>query len=152
MGVFNDFSFSNTGFFNFFTFYYFQKQNRKVIVIDGDGSTIMHMGSLAIIGDQNIDNLKHIIINNGSHESVGGQPTVGFKIYFEEITKSCRYKQTYRIKTKEELLQILPMFLKNNSLELLEVFVKKGSRKGLGRPKTTPIENKKYFMNYLGRK
>ena len=57
-----------------------------VYCIDGDGSVIMHMGSLAINGTSNSKNFKHIILNNGSHESVGGQPTAGKKINF---SKNC---------------------------------------------------------------
>lgn len=125
------------------------KKNRKVIVLDGDGSAIMHMGSLAINGELNPNNLKHIILNNGAHDSVGGQPSVGFNINFPEIAKNCNYKEIFNVKNKEELKKALPLFLNNNQLSLLEIKVKKGARKDLGRPKTTPIENKKDFMKFL---
>ena len=53
---------------------------RDVYCIDGDGALLMHMGGLAIVGSMSPRNLKHIVINNGAHDSVGGQPTVGFNI------------------------------------------------------------------------
>ena len=64
--------------------------------LDGDGSVIMHMGSLAVVGQQGPHNFKHIIINNGAHDSVGGQPTVsdnhkGFS--FGTIARGCGYKE-----------------------------------------------------------
>lgn len=125
------------------------KKDRKVIVLDGDGSVIMHMGSLGIIGELNPNNLKHVVLNNGAHDSVGGQPSVGLNINLSEIAKNCNYKETFSVKTKEELQKILPDFLNNNKLSFLEIKIKKGARKDLGRPKTTPIENKKDFMDFL---
>jgi phosphonopyruvate decarboxylase len=56
------------------------KPERRVICIDGDGAFLMHMGGIPIIADGAVENFKHIVINNGSHESVGGQPTVAFRI------------------------------------------------------------------------
>ena len=52
------------------------KPNKIVYCFDGDGATLMHTGSLGIIGDLKPSNYKHIIFNNGAHDSVGGQPTI----------------------------------------------------------------------------
>ena len=126
------------------------KPDRQVFCLDGDGAAIMHMGTLAIIGSRKMENFKHIIINNAAHDSVGGQPTVGGETAFAKIADACGYKATWVVNTKEELEQILPRLCSSQGPSLLEVQVKKGARKDLGRPKTTPSENKKIFMKYLG--
>ncbi|XP_052278718.1 LOW QUALITY PROTEIN: phosphonopyruvate decarboxylase-like [Dreissena polymorpha] len=74
-----------------------QKHNRQIICLDGDGSVIMHMGALATIGQHGPENLKHVIINNGSHESVGGQPTDAGNhdnFNFGAIARGCGYRET----------------------------------------------------------
>jgi phosphonopyruvate decarboxylase len=125
------------------------KPDRQVFCLDGDGAAIMHMGTLAIIGSRKMENFKHIIINNAAHYSVGGQPTVGGETGFAKIADACGYKATWVIKTKEELKQILPRLCSSQGPSLLEVQVGKGARIDLGRPKTTPQENKSAFMDYL---
>lgn len=125
------------------------KRECDVYCIDGDGAMIMHLGGMAIIGDKGPINFKHILINNGAHDSVGGQDTVGFKINVQEIAKSCGYKRVYSCSTKGELERCLKIIMNCDGPVLLEIKVKKGARKDLGRPTTTPIENKKSFMEFL---
>ena len=120
-----------------------------VYCIDGDGSVIMHMGSLAISGTSNSKNFKHIILNNGSHESVGGQPTVGKKINFSKIAKSSGYKKVKKISTYTELKKSIKWLNSNEGPLLLEVLIKNGSRENLGRPIESPNENKLNFMKNL---
>ncbi len=120
-----------------------------VYCIDGDGSVIMHMGSLAINGTSNSKNFKHIILNNGSHESVGGQPTVGKKINFSKIAKSSGYKKVKKISTYTELKKSIKWLNSNEGPLLLEVLIKNGSRENLGRPIESPCENKLNFMKNL---
>ena len=67
------------------------KRNTKVYCLDGDGALIMHMGGMAIIGNQNVNNYVHIVINNGAHDSVGGQKTVVLDIDLLKIAKACGY-------------------------------------------------------------
>lgn len=125
------------------------KPNRNVYCIDGDGSLIMHMGSLGIIGQQKPKNFRHIVINNGAHDSVGGQPTAGFDIDIPGIAKSCGYNAVFTAKNKEELSSNLKNLISTEGPSLLEIKVSKGHRKDLGRPTTTPEENKKAFMKFL---
>lgn len=124
------------------------KPEKIVYCLDGDGSAIMHMGSIAIIGEKSPKNLKHIILNNGCHESVGCQPTVGFNINFSDIAKSCKYPLVFSIKTKEELIDALDK-IKKQDLCFLEIKINNNSRKDLGRPTTSTFENKKAFMDFL---
>ena len=120
---------------------------RRVWCFDGDGAAIMHMGSLAIVANKAPKNYVHVIFNNGAHDSVGGQPTVGLKINFPIVATSVGYKSVYSVSTKEELQEMLPNL--GEAPVFLEVKVKKGNRKNLGRPTTTPIQNKEALMQFL---
>lgn len=125
------------------------KPNRQIYCFDGDGAVIMHMGSLAIIGSQCPKNFKHIIFNNGAHDSVGGQPTAGFDIDFLGIAKSCGYKLVLMAETKEEIKEMINLLKLEDGPCLLEIRVNKGSRDGLERPTRTPKENKEDFMKNI---
>jgi phosphonopyruvate decarboxylase len=87
------------------------------------------------------------VLNNGAHDSVGGQPTIAPFIDLPAIARACGYVQIYQVKTKEELKNVLTK--NDNDLVFIEVKVKKGARKDLGRPKSTPVENKAAFMHYI---
>ena len=123
--------------------------NRPVYCFDGDGAVLMHMGSLAIVGRMAGNRYVHVVFNNGAHDSVGGQPTVGLQICLPEIAKACGYQSVYTISTKDELHDVLAQLQEVKGPVLLEIKVCKGARKNLGRPTTTPIQNKNNFMNYL---
>ena len=125
---------------------------RDVYCIDGDGALLMHMGGLAIAGGMSPDNLKHIVINNGAHDSVGGQPTVGFYIDMQKIAEGGGYKLVLQAETKEELSEAIKKMNNSKGLTFLEVKVNRGSREDLGRPTITPAENKEKFMGFLGAK
>lgn len=125
------------------------KRNTKVYCLDGDGALIMHMGGMAIIGNQNVNNYVHIVINNGAHDSVGGQKTVGLDIDLLKIAKACGYKKFYSCVNTSEIRRCLKEINETNELAFLEIKVNKGARKDLGRPTTTPIENKNMLMEYL---
>lgn len=128
-----------------------QKPDRRVIVFDGDGALLMHMGGLAIIGDYNPKNLVHIVFNNGAHDSVGGQPTVGQKIDVEAIAKAVGYKEVVSVDSQSALINAMNHV--NNAaidgVSLINVNVRKGNRKDLGRPTTTPQQNKEALMKEL---
>ncbi|CAD7938995.1 unnamed protein product [Amoebophrya sp. A120] len=127
-----------------------KKQAKGVICLDGDGAALMHMGQLAINGTYRGETkLLHLLINNGLHESVGGQPTVGQNINFPEIAKGCGYQYAETATTEEEIssrvkeMQNLPS---GQSSLFLEIRVKSGVKENLGRPKTSPEENKLAFV------
>lgn len=125
---------------------------RPVYCFDGDGATLMHMGSLGIIGEMGNANYVHVVFNNGAHDSVGGQPTVGLKINIPAIAKACGYKIVYSVSTAEELEKILSGIKKIEGPALLEIKVSKGAREKLGRPTTTPVQIKNNFMDFLKKK
>lgn len=127
------------------------KPDRNVYCFDGDGATIMHMGALAITADMAPANYYHVVFNNGAHDSVGGQPTVGLHIDIPEIASACGYKTVISVDNADDLRLTLDSLTDNDAPLLLEVKVKKGAREDLGRPTTTPQENKAALMDFLNR-
>ncbi|MFT7515775.1 MAG: phosphonopyruvate decarboxylase [Candidatus Omnitrophota bacterium] len=125
------------------------KPDRRVVIIDGDGALIMHMGGLGIIGERQPKNLYHIVVNNGAHESVGGQPTVGFKLDLPAIATACGYPTAQRVQSAEGLASVLPTFLSETGPTFLEIQVTLGSREDLARPDRSPRENKEAFMRFV---
>ncbi|MBC6719456.1 phosphonopyruvate decarboxylase [Treponema sp. Marseille-Q4130] len=128
-----------------------QKKDRLVICLDGDGAAIMQMGGLATIGVRKPDNMIHVVLNNGAHDSVGGQPTVGLKIDLPGIAKACGYVHTYSVEDAASLEAALANALSEKKTAFIEVKIRKGARADLGRPTTSPRENKKAFMEVLRR-
>lgn len=123
------------------------KKTRQVYCLDGDGAALMHLGGMAIIGTTKPENYFHIILNNGSHDSVGGQPTVGRDVDLVGVAKSLGYATAAKVSDESALVEALAT--KNAGPHCIEVLVKKGNRKDLGRPKSTPVENKQAFMHYI---
>ena len=126
-----------------------EKTDRRVWCFDGDGASIMHMGSMAIVASKTPKNYVHVIFNNGAHDSVGGQPTVGHVIDLTGIAKAVGYKRTICVDSKETLIAALKLIKEADGPILFEIKVKKGNRKDLGRPTTTPIQNKEALMKFL---
>ena len=122
---------------------------RRVWCFDGDGAAIMHMGSMAIVASKEPKNYVHVVFNNGAHDSVGGQPTVGLKIDLPAVAKAVGYKATYSVDSKDALNVILSEAKNLVGPVLIEIKVKKGNRKDLSRPTTTPIQNKEALMDFL---
>lgn len=123
--------------------------DRKVWCIDGDGAVLMHMGAMPVIADCHPKNLVHIVINNGSYETVGGEPTVLADINIADIAKDCGYDRTVRVDTPAELDNALQRARDSEVLTLIEVMSSIGARADLGRPTTTAMENKESFMNFI---
>ena len=123
--------------------------HRRVWCFDGDGATIMHMGSMAIVGDQEPWNYIHVVFNNGAHDSVGGQPTVGLKMDLPGVAKAVGYKEVYSVVDLDGLRRVLSIVKNVYGPVFIEIKVKKGNRKDLGRPTTTPIQNKEALVDFL---
>jgi phosphonopyruvate decarboxylase len=123
---------------------------RRVICLDGDGSVLMHMGSLAIVGQSQQENLIHVVLNNGAHDSVGGQPTCAFVIDLAGVAHACGYRQVLVVAEPEEISQTFTSLLARAGPSFLEIRVKKGARVDLGRPRSSPVENRELLMHRLG--
>jgi phosphonopyruvate decarboxylase len=126
------------------------KPERRVIAIDGDGSLLMHLGALPIIGSCKPANLLHVLLNNHCHESVGGQPTVAGQIAIGQIALASGYKQYRQTENEQALRDIWPKISQAPGPTLLEIKIAEGSRGNLGRPNSTPQENKQLFMRHAG--
>jgi len=125
------------------------KPNTKIWCIDGDGAVLMHMGSMAVIGANAPKNMIHIVINNEAHETVGGMPTVAAKMDLVAIARACGYPSAICVKDLDSLDKELKAAQNRASLSFIEVKCSIGARDDLGRPTTTPLENKTRFMEYL---
>jgi phosphonopyruvate decarboxylase len=125
-----------------------QKKDRRVFCFDGDGALIMHLGSMAIIGSNLPPNYTHILFNNGAHDSVGGQPTVAFSIDLPRIALACGYKCAFTVGDHESFEKIYKK-CNDDGPHFIEIKVSTGARSDLGRPKTSPIQNKDVFMKFV---
>lgn len=128
-----------------------QKPETTVWCIDGDGAVLMHMGSMAVLGNQKPKNLIHVVINNGAHETVGGMPTVAGGADLVGIAKACGYPYAVRVADETALDKELLAAKNRGELSFVEIKCAIGSRVDLGRPTTTPVENKKKIMAHLNR-
>jgi phosphonopyruvate decarboxylase len=122
---------------------------RPVYCLDGDGAVLMHMGGLATIGSLGAKNFKHVVVNNAAHDSVGGQPTVGHDIDLCAIAMACGYTAALRADGAAELTGRLAELASIDGPALLELRIRKGARKDLGRPTNTPEHTKQRFMDFL---
>ena len=125
------------------------KPDKRIWCIDGDGAALMHMGAMAVIGSNRPENMIHIVINNGAHETVGGMPTVAGSIDLVGIAKACGYPSAIRVENFAELDSALKEARERKELSFIEVACSIGARADLGRPTTTAIENKNNFMEYI---
>ena len=128
-----------------------QKPDRRVWCLDGDGAALMHLGAMAVIGANKPTNLVHIVLNNEAHESVGGMPTVAGRVDLCAIAKACGYPGAVSADSPEILDQALEAAKASNQLSFIEVKCALGARADLGRPATTPQQNKAAFMSNLER-
>lgn len=122
---------------------------KMVYCFEGDGSLIMHMGALATIGFTASSNFRHVILNNGVHDSVGGQPTTGPMTDFPSVARACGYNDSRSVKTRSNLISTLESFHSAKGPKLLDVKVRPGAVGNLGRPETPLISLKKAFMDKL---
>lgn len=125
------------------------KPDRPIVCFDGDGAFIMHMGALSNIGSLAPKNYIHILFNNGAHESVGGQPTLGFDIDTLSIARSCGYTHAISLQTESEIKKELFRLSEVEGPIFIEIKCAINSRADLGRPTTTPKENRDSLMKFL---
>ncbi|MDO5111454.1 MAG: phosphonopyruvate decarboxylase [Clostridia bacterium] len=123
-----------------------QKPDRKVYCLDGDGAMLMHMGSLAVCGSRRCGNLVHIVINNGAHETVGGIPTVSPSLDMTAAARACGYDSAA---TAFDAASIGAALRAAQGLSFVEIKTNLEVRSDLGRPTTTPVENKMALMRFL---
>jgi phosphonopyruvate decarboxylase len=125
------------------------RPSRKVLCLDGDGAVLMHMGGLTTIGQLAPKNFFHVVLNNGAHDSVGGQPTVAFQVDLPAVARASGYASTAVVSDEAALGDALAKLVEGEGPALLEIRVKKGSRKDLGRPTQSPADLTRDFSGFL---
>ncbi len=125
------------------------KPEKQVVCIDGDGSALMHLGAFPITGAVAPSNLVHVLLNNAAHESVGGQPTVANQVNFKSIALASGYKAYELAETEQQLQASWEKLSQQAGPVMLEVRIATGSRANLGRPTSTPAQNKQAFMQWV---
>lgn len=129
-----------------------EKPERTVWCIDGDGASIMHLGSMAVAASTGCGNLIHVVLNNQAHETVGGMPVDYQKADFIEIGKSLGFETCLRADGEAGLKEAIEVLKKKSGTRMLEIMVALGAREDLGRPTTTPAQNKQAFMEFLSKR
>ena len=124
---------------------YSLNSKKQIICLDGDGSILMHLGSLRTFGYLGNSNIKHILLNNNSHESVGGQTTTAAGIDFKKLVRSLGYKSYFKISQTKKINSTIKKFLNSKGPSFLEVLISEGSLDNLSRPRDL-IKIKNKFM------
>ena len=119
--------------------------NQRVVVIEGDGSTLMSMGTLALIASEAPSNFLHIILDNESYESTGAQPSITGQIDLAEIAASCGYRHAERVEGAEQLARALTNGEGNNGPRLILAKVGIAPVKNIPRVTHTPVEMRDRF-------
>jgi len=122
---------------------------KEVVVIDGDGSILMRMGSLATNGYYCPPNMIHILLDNNAHDSTGGQATVSFNVNFVQIAKSCGYPRSIYVHNLDELRIYIKNWKKEKELTFLYMKIGKGSKENLGRPGMKPYHIKERLLRFI---
>lgn len=123
--------------------------DRRVVCLDGDGALFMHLGALALIPSRKPSNLVHILLNNGVHDSVGGQPNLGEDIDVESLAKACGYMKTARAEDADELQNAVLQCQNEAGPWFIEVRLARGFRNKLGRPTIPFPEMARQFREFL---
>ncbi len=122
-----------------------------VLVLDGDGAALMKMGNMATIGAQAPGNLVHMILDNGVHDSTGGQATVSSGVDFARIAIACGYRSSVLADNLDGLETALGQALKSSGPHMIHVKIKPGSIHSLGRPTISPARVAQRFKNFIQR-
>lgn len=125
------------------------RKDKDIIVLDGDGALLMRMGNLATNGTNCPPNMLHILLDNNTHDSTGGQQTVSHNIDFVNIAASCGYTNATYIHNLVELEEQIKAWKQKKGLTFLYLKIAKGSKKDLGRPKIKPHEVKERVQVFL---
>ncbi|MDO0824284.1 phosphonopyruvate decarboxylase [Desulfosporosinus nitroreducens] len=108
------------------------KPDKNVVCFDGDSAAMMHLGAMTMASRHNVPNFMHIVLNNGAHESVGGQPSVGQLINFTKIAEACEYKTVgHPVTTKGELVEAIKVLLQKPTASFIDVRIHKGLSRNL---------------------
>jgi len=123
--------------------------DRRVWCLDGDGAALMHLGAMAVLGQKKPANLVHVVINNAAHETVGGMPVCAGALNLTSLAMASGYRHVTRAASEMELYRAAQDAMDAGELSFIEVMCAAGARADLGRPTTTPRENRDALMHFL---
>ncbi len=126
-----------------------EKNDRRIWCLDGDGAALMHLGALPVIGRRHPRNLIHVIMNNGSHETVGGMPVCSGSLNIPALAQAAGYARVLSADSENSLVSVLGQATDGQGPVLIEVRCACGSRSDLGRPTTTPEMNRDALMSFI---
>lgn len=124
------------------------KPNKPVIIIDGDASLLMNLGTLVTIGHFAPKNLIHIVLDNGAYASCSEEPSLSNSARFDEIAKIVGYKHVAKVKNEKDLFDIIIKSKKIKVLSFILTIIELGGRRNLARPLNL-IQIKERFKNFL---
>ncbi|TLU71808.1 phosphonopyruvate decarboxylase [Lichenicoccus roseus] len=125
------------------------RPERRVVVLDGDGAALMKLGTLATIGAQHPPNLLHVLLDNGVHDSTGGQSTVSASVDFAGVALACGYAAAWSVDDASGFDQAMRAALDFEGPVLVHARIAPGSIKALGRPTVAPHEVARRFRAFL---
>ena len=123
--------------------------DRKVIILDGDGNLLMGLGNLAQIGAAKVQNLAHVVLDNGVYGTTGNQPTIAGKVDFSAVARSCGYRQAGTFSTAGEIDNALTMFRQKGGPSLIHIPVSKDVPVSTPRIPYSASEIKERFLAHL---
>ena len=126
-----------------------EQPDRRVWCLDGDGAALMHLGAMAVLGQKKPANLVHVVINNAAHETVGGMPVCEGNMNLTGMAMTAGYRHVSRAASEMELYQAVDAAMTAGELAFIEVMCAVGARDDLGRPTTTPQQNRDALMKFL---
>ena len=127
-----------------------EKPERRIWCLDGDGASLMHLGALPVIGQRSPSNLIHVVINNGAHETVGGMPVCSGAMDIASLASAAGYPVVLSAGSEKDLPDVLRKAVSvENGPVLIEIRCACGSRADLGRPTTTPVQNRDALMSFI---
>ncbi len=122
---------------------------RRVVVLDGDGAALMKLGTLATVGAYRPGGLIHVLLDNGVHDSTGGQATSSPVVDFPAVALACGYRATFACDDVPGFERAFRAALSAEGPALLHVRIRPGSMETLGRPTVAPHEVARRFRAFL---
>jgi phosphonopyruvate decarboxylase len=121
----------------------------RVIALDGDGAALMRLGAFATVGAYGPANLWHLLLDNGVHDSTGGQATVSPRVSFAEMAAACGYASALET---DDLGRISGWLMERpvDGARFARLFIRPGAPSELPRPSVTPVEVKTRLMQHIG--
>lgn len=105
---------------------------RKVLVMEGDGSALMHAGGLADFDPARHTNLIYVVLDNASYESTGGQPTVSGHVDWEKLAQAFRFDRYQSTSSTEVLRRIVGEALASDAGQFIHVSIRNDDRPAPG--------------------